>query len=304
MSNSSPVPAPRVAVVILTWNGRALTMECLESLESVRTPDTHIIVVDNASNDGTAAAIRERYEARVEVIENESNLGFAAGNNVGMRHALAAGAEFVLLLNNDTAVDPHFLDELLRPMLEDTEIGIAVPKIYYYTPPDRIWFAGGEVFLARGTARHVGIRQRDAGQFDEPRDTDYATGCALLARAGLIARVGLLDTSYVAYFEDADFCMRARRAGYRIRYVPSAKVWHKISASTGGQLGRRKILRKFRSSWKFFGRYSRPWHWLTIPFFFTADVIRIVLLVLFGRIRDADELAATSPQEQKRESPQ
>ena len=109
-----------------------------------------------------------------------------------------------------------------------------------------------------------------------------------MARREVFETVGTLDPDYVAYFEDADFCMRASRAGYRSVYVPGGKVWHKVSASTGGQLSRRKIVRKSKSAWMFFRRYAKPWHWLTIPFFFIADVIRVVVLVSAGRIRDAD----------------
>jgi len=175
-------------------------------------------------------------------------------------------------------------------MQESNDIGITAPKIYYAEPPNRIWYAGGEISFWRGTARHPGIRETDRGQHDRARDVDYASGCALLARREVFEKVGLLDEGYPAYFEDADLCMRAARAGFRIRYVPGAKVWHRISASTGGQLSRRKIRRKLSSSLRFFGTYSRPYHWLTIPLFFMLDVVRITSLVLVGRIRDADPL--------------
>lgn len=277
----------QIGIVILTWNGRDLTLECLESLASIRTTDTVIrIVVDNASNDGTVAAIRSRWGDDVTIIANATNEGFSRGNNAGIQRALDAGCDAVLLLNNDTVVDPDFLSEMAGALRADTAVGIAAPKIYYYAQRDQIWFAGGEVSLGRGTARHIGIRERDVGQHDTPRDIGYATGCALLARREVFQTIGLLDPSYMAYYEDTDFCMRARRAGYRIRYVPAARVWHKISASSGGQLSRKKVMRKFRSTWKFFGRYARPRHWLTIPFFFTADVLRIILLVFLGRIRN------------------
>ena len=277
---------PSIAVVVLTWNGRELTLDCLRSLEAVATPNTRLIVVDNASTDGTAAAIRERYGDRVTIVANPSNLGFAGGNNAGIHRALDDGADLVLLLNNDTFVDPAFVDELVAPVLASPEVGITGPKIYYSAPPDRIWFAGGEISLWRGTARHVGIRETDRGQYDAPRDVDYVSGCALLARREVFAKTGLLDPGYRAYFEDADLCRRAARAGFRCRYVPTAKVWHRISASTGGQLSRAKITRKLASARRFFAAHARPYHWITIPLFFTLDVLRIGILVLAGRIRD------------------
>ncbi len=286
----APARAPKVVIVVLTWNGRDLTMDCLRSLEAVATPDLRVMVVDNASSDGTVETIRARYGDRVDILVNASNLGYAGGNNAGIRRAVDAGASFVLLLNNDTTVAPDFVDALLTPMMEEPRIGITAPKIYYATPPTRIWYAGGEVSMWKGTARHIGIREEDRGQFDTPHDVAYATGCALLARRDVFERVGLLDESYKAYFEDTDFCMRATRAGFGIRYVPTARVWHRISASTGGQVSRAKVSRKLGSAWRFFRTYARPYHWLTIPLFFVLDVIRITGLVLVGRIRDTDPI--------------
>ncbi len=287
-ADNAPVATlPAIAVIVLNWNGRAMTLDCLESLDQVRTARVLRIVVDNASTDGSVEEIRSRYGNRVSVLVNEENLGFSRGNNIGIRYALERGAQFVLLLNNDTVVAPDFLDHLVAPMAAEATVGITGPKIYYYTPRDRIWFAGGEIFLARGTARHIGIRERDHGQFDRRREVDYVTGCALMARREVFDTIGALDASYRAYFEDADFCMRARRAGFRVEYVPEAKVWHRISASTGGQIGRRKMQMKCLSSFRFFGRYAKPWHWLTIPLFFALDVIRIVCEVCTGRIRDS-----------------
>jgi len=280
--------APSIAIIVLNWNGRDLTLDCLRSLEAVSTPNLRTILVDNASTDGTLDAVRRIHGERITVIVNADNLGFAAGNNVGIRHALAGGADFILLLNNDTVVAPDFVDHLLRPMLSTREIGITAPKIYYAEPKDRIWFAGGEISMWRGMAKHTGIRETDRGQYDTEHDIDYATGCAFLARRAVFEKIGDLDPGYRAYFEDADFCVRARKAGFRIRYIPAAHVWHRISASTGGQLSRRKAGRKLTSARRFFARHARPYHWLTIPFFFVLDVIRIAALVLAGRIRDTN----------------
>jgi GT2 family glycosyltransferase len=279
--------APRVAIILLTWNGKALTLACLESLASLEYDAVEIIVVDNGSTDGTADAVRGAYGDRVRVIENSSNLGFSRGNNVGIRRALDDGADLVLLLNNDTTVDPALVRHLADVIRSSGEIGIVGPKIYYASPPDRIWFAGGEISLARGVSRHIGIRERDRGQHDEVRDVDYITGCALMARRQVFEAIGGLDPGFTAYYEDADFCMRARRAGFRVVYVPSGRVWHKISASTGGQLGAAKVSRKLKSTFLFLRRHASWHHWLTIPFGFMADAARIAVLVAAGRIRDA-----------------
>lgn len=277
---------PSVAIIVLTWNGKELTLDCLDSLSRLTYENTALFLVDNASTDGTVQAVRERYGGTVTIIRNGENLGFSRGNNAGIAAALGAGHDMIMLLNNDTVVDPDLIAPLVDTMERSPGAGIVGPKIYYYTPPDHIWFAGGEVVLWRGVARHIGIREKDAGQYNEERDVDYITGCALLARREVFERIGMLDHTYRAYFEDTDFCMRARRAGYGIRYVPAGIVWHKVSQSTGGQLGSRKVALKLRSTIRFLSRYARPWHWVTIPFFFACDVVRILVMVAAGKIKD------------------
>ena len=279
-----------MAVVVLTWNGKSLTLDCLKSLAALEFDNYEVFVVDNASSDGTAEAIRDKFGDDVNIIVNGDNLGFSRGNNVGIEAALATGADSVLLLNNDTIVDSRVLDKMTQVLYSAPEIGIVGPKILYSSPPNQIWFAGGEVFLARGTARHIGIREIDHGQYETIRDVDYITGCALMAKREVFETIGLLDASYQAYYEDTDFCMRARRRGYRILYIPAGIVWHKISASTGGQLSATKIKRKLKSGIKFFRRYASFYHWLTIPLFFAADVVRILVLVSVGRIRNTGDV--------------
>ncbi|MBP2681099.1 MAG: putative glycosyltransferase, partial [Candidatus Krumholzibacteriota bacterium] len=188
LQRSSAVP--RVAIVVLNWNGKVLTMECLESLASLTYANAEVIVVDNGSSDGTADAVRKTYGDRVTIIENPTNLGFAGGNNVGIRRALEGGADYVLLLNNDTVVDRALVDRLVETITESRNIGIVGPKIYYASPADRIWFAGAEVSLARGVSKHIGIREKDAGQYDAIRDVDYITGCALMAGRGVFDAIG------------------------------------------------------------------------------------------------------------------
>lgn len=291
---SPDTSARKVAVVVLTWNGRSLTLDCLESLAALTWGNLETVVVDNHSTDGTAEAIKSSCGETVSVLVNPENLGFSGGNNVGIRYALDRGADWVLLLNNDTIVDPGLVDRLVEAAACAPDVGVVGPKIYYSHPPDRIWSAGGEIFLSRGTARHIGIRRRDTGEYDTPRDVDYVSGCALMASRDVFETIGLLDSSYVLYFEDADFCTRARMHGFRVRYAPGAVVWHRISSATGGQFGRRKVALKLRSAVKFFRRYASPHHWLTIPLFFTIDVIRIIILVLAGRIHNTTERDGTS----------
>lgn len=227
-----PGTLPRVVIVILNWNGMQFTLDCLESLGGLDYPTVEVMVVDNGSADKSVSAIRERFPA-VTVLENGENLGFTGGNNVGLRYALAQGADYGLLLNNDTEVAPDFLRRLVNAAEADTCIGMAGPTIYYYEQPDVIWSAGGSIDWRRGSTRMVGVNERDEGQMGtEPRTVDFVTGCAMLVRRSVMERVGLFDERFFAYYEETEWCVRAGRAGYKAVHVPLARIWHKISPST------------------------------------------------------------------------
>jgi hypothetical protein len=282
---------PLVHVIVLSYNGKQLTLDCLSSVLLSEYDNFVIVVVDNASTDQSANAIRHTFvnelsSGKMILIENKDNLGFAGGNNVGMEYAFRNHADYLLLLNNDTLVDKKLLQEMIRVCESDNSIGIAGPKIYYQMPSNQIWFAGGEIKLHKGLSRHIGIRQTDRGQFDKNGDCDYVTGCAMLIRRSVVERIGYLDTIYPMYSEDADYCMRAKRAGYRIFYVSTGKVWHKISAAAGGQLKWRKIRFRLWSNFIFLKRYARWYHWFTIPLFFLLDALRVLVSVAFGRIKN------------------
>ena len=223
--------SPRVTVVVLNWNGLADTLACLESLGHSEYPALDRVVVDNGSTDGSVSAIHKRFPA-VTVLENKENLGYTGGNNRGLRHALAQGADYALLLNNDTEVAPDMLGRLVEAVESDSQVGLAGPTIYYYGQPDVIWSAGGMANWRHGSTTMVGVDEPDRGQFGvEPRTVDFASGCALLARSEVLKQVGLLDERFFAYFEEVEWCVRAARAGYKTVHVPAAHIWHKIAPS-------------------------------------------------------------------------
>lgn len=218
---------PRVMIVVLNWNRLADTLVCLESLSHLDCPACKL-VVDNGSTDGSAAAIREQFPD-VAVVENGENLGFTGGNNVGLHLALEQGADYALLLNNDTEVAPDFLRLLVEAAEADPRIGVAGPTIYYYDQPRVIWSAGGDVDWQRGQTWMVGLNEQDVGQFgEEPREAQFVTGCALLVRMKAVREAGDLDERFFMYYEDNEWCVRIARAGYRVVHVPRAKIWHKI----------------------------------------------------------------------------
>ncbi len=219
----------QVTIVILNWNGLADTLSCLASLANLDRPAHQVVIVDNGSTDGSAKAIREQFPD-VTLIENRQNLGFTGGNNVGVRHALVTGADYVLLLNNDTEVAPDFLQHLLMVAQADPALGIVGPLIYYHSQPDVIWSAGGAIDWRRGSTRMVGLDERDTGQFgSEPQEVDFVSGCAMLVRKSVLEQVGLLDERFFAYYEEVEWCVRVQRAGYKVVRVPRSRIWHKIS---------------------------------------------------------------------------
>jgi GT2 family glycosyltransferase len=220
---------PSITCVILNWNGAHDTLACLESLTTVRHPHFSILVVDNGSTDDSVKAIQNAFPD-IELIETGENLGFAAGNNVGLRHALAQGAGYALLLNNDTVVDPDFVGQLAAIIKEDDSIGIVGPTIYYHSHPNTIWSAGGAIDWQRGKTWMVGLDEKDNGQFGTtPRPVDFVTGCALMISRRALESAGLLDERFFMYYEETEWCVRVTRAGFGIRHVPAAHIWHKIA---------------------------------------------------------------------------
>ena len=225
---------PHVFIIILNYNLKWDVVECLESVRklSVTQYTLSVIVVDNASTDGSEQAVREKFPELV-YLYNQENLGFSGGNNVGIKYALEHGADYLLILNPDTIVDANLVTELLAAAERRQNVGIFGPKIYFHKPPNMIWYAGGEIDWANLLASHVGVDQIDHGQFDQEQETDFVSGAALFARRAVFEKVGLFDERYFLYWEDADLCIRAKRAGYGLWYVPKAVVWHKNASATG-----------------------------------------------------------------------
>jgi GT2 family glycosyltransferase len=222
-------PSPRVAVVILNWNGLADTSECLESLRAITYPNYETIVMDNGSSGDDARLLQERFGDSIRLIASPRNLGFAGGCNSAMRDALTGEADYVLLLNNDVTVDTRFLDELIGAAEELPDAAALCPKIYFHDRPTVICSTGGRVNPWAGTARQVGRNEEDRGQYEERAERQYADGACMLIRREALDRVGLLDEDYFAYWEETDWCARAAEAGYKCYYVPTARVWHKAA---------------------------------------------------------------------------
>ncbi len=264
-----------LAVVVPNWNGLEDTRALLPTLARCRVPEgwrVRVLVVDNGSRDGSAVAIAHEFP-NVEVVALPENRRFAGGCNAGLERALAGGADAVMLLNNDTEADPGLLERLLLALAQDPAAGAAAPLICLRRPLDSIWYAGGRCVPALGLAAHRGLRRRDRGQYRAVDATGYLTGCCLLATRAAWERVGPLDEGYFIYAEDADWSLRARAAGFRLLFVPTARLWHKVSGSSGAA-SPWKVYQRLRANLTLFSRHARGVGRLTwLPCFLAQQAV-------------------------------
>ena len=273
---------PKVILIILNWNGKEDTIECLDSLKNITYTNYKVLLIDNGSSDDSVKYFSKEYPG-MEIIDNEKNLGFAEGNNVGIRKAMEMGANYTLLLNNDTIVEKNFLDELVKVAESDNQIGIVGPKIYYYDyngRKDVIWFAGGRVIRRIGQPFHYGLNKIDNGKYEEEKIVDYITGCALLIKMDVIKKVGLLNSDYFAYFEDLEYNIKVSAIGYKIIYTPKAKIWHKGS-STSGYMSPNYIYFHTRNRIFFVKKNTNllDFLFLFLPYFIIFRIIRVLLIL-------------------------
>ncbi len=233
-----------IFIVILNFNGEKDTVECLTSIRQLLTKNYQLstIVVDNGSKEKLVVSSKE-----LVVIRNIDNLGFAGGNNVGIQYALENKADYIVILNNDTLVDKNLVDELVKVSQSDETIGIVVPKIYFakgfefhksrYKKDQLgkvIWYAGGIIDWGNVIGKHRGVDDVDSGQYEKEGETDFASGCCMMIKRSVFEKIGMLDNKYFLYYEDSDFSLRAKKAGFKIVFAPKAVLWHKNAGSAGG----------------------------------------------------------------------
>ena len=260
----------RVAAIVLNYNGRDLTLQTIESLLGLSYPRLDIVVVDNGSTDGSHQAVSETFP-EVIGLRVEVNRGISVGLNLGIGYALENGYDYVLILNNDIEVEPHMLDEMLRVAESDPSIGCVGPKTYYYEDRQRLWSAGGVIRFKESVTRERGMGKLDRGQYDEDAEVDYVNGCAMLVSAAVMRAVGLWDPIYHVSVEDADWCLRMKRLGYRCFYAHRARLWHMVSPTTGGYRASRTF-HTGRSTAIFVRRHARPLQRITFLLFFAVGM--------------------------------
>jgi GT2 family glycosyltransferase len=249
---------PLVSIITINYNHSDVTAECLDSLRNITYPNYEIIVIDNASPNDDPAFLKEDYP-EITYMELPENLGFAGGNNVGIKECKG---DYILLLNNDTEVEPDFLEPLVKKCEDNPKIGGVSPKIYYHHTPEMLQFAGfTEIHHVTVRNHAVGFNQMDTGQFEQDSPTYFVHGAAMLIPRKVIEEVGMMADIYFLYYEELDWGYRIRQAGYDLYYVCNSLIHHKESISTGFHsplqvyyLNRSRILymRRNIKGWKFF----------------------------------------------------
>jgi GT2 family glycosyltransferase len=270
---------PKVSTIILNWNGLKDTIECLESLKKITYPNYRVIIVDNGSKNNEGKILKEKFGNYIHLIQNKENLGFVGGNNIGIRYALKNNADYVLLLNNDTIVEKNFLNYLTTQAIQDKNIGIVGPRIYFFDEPNKIAFGGGGINLYKGETTHIDANRHESEIKDnQSKIVDYIEGSAMLIRSTVFKKIGLLDEVYFAYWEDTDFSIRAKKAGFKVIYTPLSKIWHKVSQSTGGNMSPLSIYYLTKNRILFVKKYSSFIQKSFFIPFFILDSLRFFLI--------------------------
>lgn len=247
--------SPLVTVLVLNWNGADDTISCLASLSQTDYDNYRVIVVDNGSTDESATKILAAFP-EISLVTTGRNLGYAGGNNVGIRKALAEGARYIWILNNDTVVFPDCLRRMVLAAEADEAIGMVGSKIRYTEAPNTIWYAGGTIDLECGKTWHTGKDETDDGRFDMEGPTDFITGCSVLAKREMIEAIGLPEEKYFLYFEDVDWSLRARNEGWTLWFEPKAVLLHTEGARSTARYSDRFIYYTLRNRLFFKKRFS------------------------------------------------
>ena len=235
-----------IKILILNWNGKHLLKPCLDSVSAIDYPNYSVMVIDNGSTDNSVKMVKENF-SEVELLELENNNGFAGGYNRCFTQLKNDYSGFVLLLNNDTKVDPTILSSFIQAKEIYGDNNLYGGKIFYQDTPNLIWYAGGNVKLKRAKISHRGIRQNDSAEFSKPLQTDYITGCCMFTSMEVINQLNGFDERFNMYGEDVDLCLRAKKEGINCYYWPDAKLFHHVSASLGGTFSLKKLSKKLIS---------------------------------------------------------
>lgn len=270
----------KIGVVIVNYNGAAYQNVALKTIYESTYTNFEVIIVDSASKDNSIELAKKEYP-QVHYLPQSENVGVAKGNNIGIKYALEQlEAEYVLLINNDIELDTLTFEYLIRKADNKT---VTVPKIYYYEPHDMLWFAGGEMYWNKGESGHIGNFETDKGQYDKERIVGYSPTCCMLIHRDIISKVGYIDETVFMYFDDTDLCVRLNDAGYKILYVPSAVMWHKVSSSGGGMDSKVYVYYNFRNKFYFMKKYKDRLEFPARIFTYTKLLAKFILSPVYKK---------------------
>ena len=267
--------SPSISVVVVAWNNYADTHECLNSLMAQQQVEANIILVDNGSKVEALENLVMEFP-NIVYIRSETNLGFGAGTNLGLREALKSNSDYFLIVNNDTRTDANMIHKLIETA-KNENIGMVAPLIYYYDSPDKVWSSGGQINNLLMMPLDSHNRQKAPSC---PTERTFLSGCCLLVKREVLEQVGMFDERFFLYFEDLDFCVRVKEAGWKMMVIPAAKLLHKVSRSSGGLFGESERYHYARSSGIYFRKYLNLFNSIPIILFRTGSAILASLRLL------------------------
>jgi GT2 family glycosyltransferase len=257
---------PKASVVILNWNAKNILKECVASVKAMTYPIHELIVVDNYSSDGSAGMVKAEFP-EVTLVENDQNYGAIEGKNIGLRKAMESPIDYIFVIDNDLVADGKALAELVDVCEKDARIGIVGAKIYDFDRPDIILSCGSKIDYTQNIIRPYGHGEKEEGQYNGMMEVDHVGAGHMLVRREVFEKVGLLDSSFIGYgCEDVDFCVRVKKANYKIVFCPSAKVWHRPHSGVGHYTYRKKYL-EARNAVCFMKKHAKFSQWLKYLFF-------------------------------------
>ena len=278
---------PLVYVVILNWNGYKDTSELLESLSKITYANHKITVVDNNSSPGEVEKLESAYENKVHVIRCKNNLGFSGGNNIGIKYSLESKADYILLLNNDTIVEPDFLEILVSKFETENQAGIVAPRINYYSEPQKIWSDGGKISWIRGSGFAYSDKlETKVNSLD--RSVTFVSGCCMLIKSEVFLKNGMFDENYFLYTEDTDLCHRVINAGYKIYITPRSKIFHKINSSTKSNYSTLPLYYTTRNRLYFAKKNFQKLYVITLSYISLAMILKSIYWLLSGKFKNID----------------
>jgi GT2 family glycosyltransferase len=279
----------KVYMVIVNWNGYEDTAELLESLFKISYRNYKIVVVDNNSDQNETEKLRKNYSEKVHIIFCNENLGFAGGNNAGIKKALEDNADFILLINNDTTVNPDFLEILVSKFAADNQTGMVAPRINYYNEPKKIWTDGGKVSRIRGSGFAYSDKMETEVK-NEDKSVTFVSGCCMLIKREVLLSVGLFDENYFLYIEDTDLCKRILNAGYKIFVTPQSKIFHKVNSSTKQNFSLLPLFYTTRNRLYFAKKHFPETWFFTVMYIVITMFFKCSMWLLFGKQKNIVEV--------------